>query len=140
MHPRSLWFLLDGEAFCTVVWYCKEGRNPFEVEQVLAAVGFPSAHPMTPCAHPQNAPLLITHVPAHTSVGSSVGLPLQKETDKGALQDARDTAQYISPALNVLWRDLHSMEPLIRCLPADLFGFNRRCTAKFTWTGIAETS
>ncbi|KAG1906734.1 uncharacterized protein F5891DRAFT_941305 [Suillus fuscotomentosus] len=26
-----------------------------------------------------------------------------------------------SPALNVLWRDLHSMEPLVRCLPTDLF-------------------
>ncbi|KAG2028851.1 hypothetical protein BDR03DRAFT_976267 [Suillus americanus] len=34
-----------------------------------------------------------------------------------------------SPALNVLWRDLHSVEPLLRCLPADLFGFERGYTA-----------
>ncbi|KAG1869794.1 hypothetical protein C8R48DRAFT_99787 [Suillus tomentosus] len=29
------------------------------------------------------------------------------------------------PALNALWRDLQSVKPLVRCLPGDLFGFDK---------------
>jgi hypothetical protein len=28
------------------------------------------------------------------------------------------------PALNALWRDLQSMEPLVKCLPSDLFSID----------------
>jgi hypothetical protein len=30
-----------------------------------------------------------------------------------------------SPALNVLWRKLESVEPIVKCLPSELFGTNR---------------
>ncbi|KAG1816156.1 uncharacterized protein BJ212DRAFT_1272018 [Suillus subaureus] len=59
-----------------------------------------------------------------------------------------------SPALNVLWRDLQSVEPLVKCLPSDLFGIDRECLVchsyhmiasfrvqtKFTCAGATETS
>ncbi|KAG0701008.1 hypothetical protein DFH29DRAFT_587695 [Suillus ampliporus] len=31
------------------------------------------------------------------------------------------------PALDVLWRNLQSVEPLVRCLPSDLFGIDHGC-------------
>jgi hypothetical protein len=31
-----------------------------------------------------------------------------------------------NPALNVLWRNLESVEPIVKCLPSELFSYNRR--------------
>ncbi|KIK37254.1 hypothetical protein CY34DRAFT_93075 [Suillus luteus UH-Slu-Lm8-n1] len=31
-----------------------------------------------------------------------------------------------NPALNVLWRNLESVEPIVKCLPSELFGTNRK--------------
>jgi hypothetical protein len=78
---------------------------------------------------------------------------VSSHTEHGTLPALASACRaFQSPALNVLWRDLHSVEPLLRCLPADLFGFDRGCTvrlnfgtccefqAKFAWAGIAKTS
>jgi hypothetical protein len=56
------------------------------------------------------------------------------------------------PALDVLWRNLQSVEPLIKCLPSDLFTiesgrmvgvpilYDRPLLTEFTCAGITETS
>jgi len=57
------------------------------------------------------------------------------------------------PALNVLWKDLHSgLIPLVNCLPSGLFGrdhgclvsvlipYNCRLQTDFIYAGIGETS
>ncbi|KAG1890169.1 hypothetical protein F4604DRAFT_1914710 [Suillus subluteus] len=36
--------------------------------------------------------------------------------------------EFEHPALDVLWRDLHSVSPLVNCLPSDLFGSDRGCS------------
>ncbi|KAG1766261.1 hypothetical protein EDD22DRAFT_950617 [Suillus occidentalis] len=54
---------------------------------------------------------------------------VSSHTEHGTLPALASTCHaFQSPALNALWRDLHSVEPLLRCLPADLFGFDRGCT------------
>ncbi|KAG2740912.1 hypothetical protein P692DRAFT_20880501 [Suillus brevipes Sb2] len=54
---------------------------------------------------------------------------VSSHTEHGTLPALASACRaFQSPALNVLWRDLHSVEPLLRCLPADLFGFDRGCT------------
>ncbi|KAG1752899.1 hypothetical protein EDB19DRAFT_1627623 [Suillus lakei] len=45
-------------------------------------------------------------------------------TERGTLPALAATCRaFEHPALNVLWRDLDSVEPLIRCVPGDLFSF-----------------
>lgn len=56
------------------------------------------------------------------------------------------------PALNALWRDLQSVKPLVKCLPDDLFGFDKGgvvgvplsydcgLPTKFIYAGITGTS
>ncbi|KAG2337505.1 hypothetical protein BDR05DRAFT_952579 [Suillus weaverae] len=54
---------------------------------------------------------------------------VSSHTERGTLPALASACRaFQSPALNVLWRDLHSVEPLVRCLPTDLFGFDRGCT------------
>ncbi|KAG1791199.1 uncharacterized protein HD556DRAFT_1445465 [Suillus plorans] len=55
---------------------------------------------------------------------------VSSHTERGTLPAlASACLAFQGPALNVLWRDLHSVEPLVRCLPTDLFSFDRGCTA-----------
>ncbi|KAG1811029.1 hypothetical protein EV424DRAFT_1542664 [Suillus variegatus] len=54
---------------------------------------------------------------------------VSSHTEHGTLPALASACRaFQSPALNVLWRDLYSVEPLVRCLPTDLFGFHRGCT------------
>ncbi|KAG2028933.1 hypothetical protein BDR03DRAFT_976197, partial [Suillus americanus] len=47
-------------------------------------------------------------------------------TEHGSLPALASTCRtFENPALNVLWRNLQSVEPLVKCLPSDLFSINR---------------
>jgi hypothetical protein len=70
---------------------------------------------------------------------------------QGSLPGLASTCRaFERPALDALWRDLQSVEPLVICLPSDLFSYGRRVgvpdvincglQTEFTCTGIAETS
>ncbi|KAG1736877.1 uncharacterized protein EDB91DRAFT_495084 [Suillus paluster] len=49
-------------------------------------------------------------------------------TQHGSLPAFASTCRaFESPALNVLWRYLQSVEPLVKCLPSDLFGIDHGC-------------
>ncbi|OAX31464.1 hypothetical protein K503DRAFT_82105 [Rhizopogon vinicolor AM-OR11-026] len=49
-------------------------------------------------------------------------------THYGSLPALASTCRaFEHPALDVLWRDLQSMQPLVKCLPSDLFDFDQGC-------------
>ncbi|KAG2043390.1 hypothetical protein BDR03DRAFT_1087600 [Suillus americanus] len=51
---------------------------------------------------------------------------ISSHTEHGSLPALASTCRaFESPALNVLWRNLQSVEPLVKCLPSDLFGIDR---------------
>ncbi|KAG1751466.1 uncharacterized protein EDB91DRAFT_609358 [Suillus paluster] len=55
---------------------------------------------------------------------------ISSHTAHGSLPALASTSHaFKRPALEVLWRDLQSVEPLVRCLPSDLFGVDQGCWA-----------
>ncbi|KAG2043389.1 hypothetical protein BDR03DRAFT_1087599 [Suillus americanus] len=53
---------------------------------------------------------------------------ISSHTEHGSLPALASTCRtFENPALNVLWRNLHSVGPLVKCLPSDLFGSDRGC-------------
>ncbi|KAG1890171.1 hypothetical protein F4604DRAFT_1643764 [Suillus subluteus] len=50
---------------------------------------------------------------------------ISSHTEHGSLPALASTCRtFKNPALNVLWRNLQSVEPLVKCLPSDLFGID----------------
>ncbi|KAG0700858.1 hypothetical protein DFH29DRAFT_1053820 [Suillus ampliporus] len=53
---------------------------------------------------------------------------ISSHTENGTLPALASTCRaFEHPALNVLWRHLQSVEPLVKCLPSDLFGIDQGC-------------
>ncbi|KAG1751459.1 uncharacterized protein EDB91DRAFT_609264 [Suillus paluster] len=53
---------------------------------------------------------------------------ISSHTEHGSLPALASTCRaFEHPALNVLWRDLQSVGPLVRCLPSNLFGIDEGC-------------
>ncbi|KAG1752883.1 hypothetical protein EDB19DRAFT_2021684 [Suillus lakei] len=72
-----------------------------------------------------SSPLVMMH-PALTNL--EVICIISSYTERKSLPALASTCRaFKHPALNALWRDLQSVEPLVKCLPSDLFSIDQGC-------------